>query len=74
MNLEEIIKTNETKLTDLERKISDYILENKEEVFKTTISKISQNLNVSTSMIDKTLNKLGITGFKQLKFFYKKIF
>lgn len=67
MELDRRIKENSSKLTDLENSIIYYILNNRDIIFKKTINELAIINNVSVSMINKTLNKVGVAGFKELK-------
>ena len=51
----------------LEFSIFSYLIENKEAVSQQTISEVSQELHVSSSMITKVCQKMGYTGFLEYK-------
>lgn len=64
-----ILKINNlyNELTDVDKKIADYINENKEEVSKLSVSELSQKTNASTASIVRFSKKIGYEGFTELK-------
>lgn len=66
MTIENMIKCCDN-LTPLESRLAKYILENKEEVQRSTIQNISEKIFVSKSAIHRFCKKIGIDGFNDLK-------
>ena len=54
-------------MTDVDKKIADYINENKELITKLSVSELAQNANVSSASIVRFSRKLGYSGFGELK-------
>lgn len=72
MNIEEKVLNNFDKLNDTDIYIWSYIKDNKEEVSKLTISNLSKKISVSTTTIVRFVNKIGINGYSELKFYLKQ--
>ncbi len=64
-----ILKINNlyNELTDVDKKIADYINENKKIVSKLSVSELSEKVNVSTASIVRFSRKIGYEGFTELK-------
>lgn len=62
-----IIAKNYLSMTDVERKIADYILKNPNKVINMPIRKISAETGVSDGSIIKFSNQIGFNGFTHLK-------
>ena len=54
-------------MTDVDKKIANYINENKELITKLSVSELAQNANVSSASIVRFSRKLGYSGFGELK-------
>jgi len=54
-------------MTDVDKKIANYINENKELITKLSVSELAQNANVSSASIVRFSRKLGYNGFGELK-------
>ena len=54
-------------MTDVDKKIADYINENKESISKLSVSELSKKSNVSSASIVRFSRKLGYSGFGELK-------
>ena len=61
------LKTLYLEMTDSEKLISDYILNNLEEIYNIKIEELSQKLNVSPPTVFRLAKKLGFKGFKDFK-------
>lgn len=62
-----IDRMKNVKLTQVERLIADYILEHLDVVEKLSTRDIASNVYVSTSAVIRLANKLGYSGYKELK-------
>ncbi|RDY29173.1 MurR/RpiR family transcriptional regulator [Romboutsia weinsteinii] len=64
-----ILKLNQVykNLTEVDKKIADYVLDNKEEVCKMTVSGLANNCGGSTASIVRFCRKLGYDGFSDFK-------
>ena len=54
-------------MTDVDKKIADYINENKYLISKLSVSELAENSNVSSASIVRFSRKLGYSGFGELK-------
>jgi len=54
-------------MTDVDKKIANYINENKGLITKLSVSELAQNANVSSASIVRFSRKLGYNGFGELK-------
>lgn len=54
-------------MTDVDKKISNYINENKELISKLSVGELAKNANVSSASIVRFSRKLGYSGFGELK-------
>ena len=61
------IGKNYLSMTDVERKIADYILKNPNKVINMPVRQISSETGVSDGSIIKFANQVGFNGFTQLK-------
>jgi RpiR family transcriptional regulator, carbohydrate utilization regulator len=61
------LKTMTLDMTESERLIAEYILNNPEEVFNLKIENLSKKLNVSLPTVFRFSKKLGFKGFKDFK-------
>lgn len=55
-------------LSDLEKQVLDYFLENPEIIETHTLEEISEKIFVSTATISRTCKKLGFNGFQEWKY------
>lgn len=64
-----ILKINNiyNELTEIDRKISDYIMVNKKIIPKLSVAELSEKIKVSTASIVRFSKKLGYDGFSELK-------
>ena len=64
-----ILKMNNIyeELTETDKKIVDYINENKQNISKLSVSQLAQNAEVSSASIVRFSRKLGYSGFGELK-------
>ena len=53
-------------LTETDKKIVDYINENKQNISKLSVSQLAQNAEVSSASIVRFSRKLGYSGFGEL--------
>ncbi len=67
MNILNLIKEKENGLSPQEKKVIYFIRDNLNNFSDISIKNISKQLNVQESVITKTLSKIGIGGFKNLK-------
>lgn len=65
--LEELQKKNKSNLTDLDKVIIKYIESDPYTVLNLTIEEFAEQCITTKSSIVKTLQKIGISGFKELK-------
>lgn len=63
----QIIKKNYMSLSEVERKIADFILEYPEKVINMTTSLLASQTGVSEGSIIKFSNRIGFSGFTKLK-------
>lgn len=61
------IKSIYQNLSQTEKKMADFILENPKETSRSTINEISQQLDIADSTFFQFTRKLGFTGFKEFK-------
>lgn len=61
------LKTLYLDMTDSEKLIADYILNNPEEIYNIKIEELSKKLNVSPPTVFRLAKKLGFEGFKDFK-------
>lgn len=61
------IKNRYTHLTNVEKKIADYILKNAENVVTMSVSDLAENADVAKSAIIRCCKSLGYKGYAQLK-------
>ncbi|MBQ9012376.1 MAG: MurR/RpiR family transcriptional regulator [Bacilli bacterium] len=54
-------------MTDVDKKIANYINENKELISKLSVGELAKNANVSSASIVRFSRKLGYSGFGELK-------
>ncbi|HIG0358590.1 TPA: MurR/RpiR family transcriptional regulator [Clostridium sporogenes] len=66
MTIENMIKCCDN-LTPIENQLAQYILQNKDQVKKLSIQKLSEKTFVSKSGIHRFCKKIGINGFNELK-------
>lgn len=66
MTIENMIKCCDN-LTPTENQLAQYILQNKEQIEKLSIQKLSEKTFVSKSAIHRFCKKIGIDGFNELK-------
>ncbi|MEH7306645.1 MurR/RpiR family transcriptional regulator [Neobacillus drentensis] len=59
-------------LSQLERQVLDYILENPESVAKLNLNELSREIFVSTATISRTCKQIGYQGFQDLKYSLNK--
>jgi DNA-binding MurR/RpiR family transcriptional regulator len=61
------IKNLKSSFTDSEKKIGDYIIENKDKVYNLTASQLAKITKTSPASIIRFSKKLGYSGFQELK-------
>lgn len=66
------LKSSEIKLTKSEKKLSEYILNNKEKVIYKTVTEISKLCGVGEATIIRFCRKLGYKGFQDFKVSFAK--
>lgn len=71
MDLQELVNAHQNRLSDTEREILAFMLNNEEFVADSTISALAHRTFTSTSSIIRLTKKLGFSGFAELKFFIK---
>ncbi|MDD7463233.1 MAG: MurR/RpiR family transcriptional regulator [Anaerococcus sp.] len=73
MTLEDNVLDNYSKLNDTDLYIWDYINNNRMEIDEKnlTITKLSKELNVSSTTILRFANKIGLDGYSELKYLIK---
>lgn len=54
-------------LSETEKKICDYIIENQKHIIRLSISEVADNTNTSESTVLRTCRKLGYRGFQDFK-------
>ena len=54
-------------LTEVERKVADYVLENSQEVVRMTVSELARRCNVAPSAVIRFCKAINISGFSELK-------
>lgn len=62
---------NYEKLTNLEKKIVEYILKNPEEFIRSSSAQVAKKLYVSKTSIINLCKKIGFEGFTELKYYIK---
>lgn len=71
MDLQELVNSHQNRLSDTERDILAFMLNNEQFVADSTISALAHKTFTSTSSIIRLTKKLGFTGFAELKYFVK---
>ena len=71
MDLQELVNTHHNRLSETEREILAFMLNNEQFVADSTISVLAHKTFTSTSSIIRLTKKLGFSGFAELKFFVK---
>lgn len=71
MDLQELVNAHQNRLSDTEREILAFMLNNEQFVADSTISALAHRTFTSTSSIIRLTKKLGFSGFAELKFFIK---
>lgn len=71
MDLQELVNAHQNRLSETEREILAFMLNNEEFVADSTISALAHRTFTSTSSIIRLTKKLGFSGFAELKFFIK---
>ena len=66
MTIENMIKCCDN-LTPTESQLGQYILQNKEQIEKLSIEKLSEKTFISKSAIHRFCKKIGVDGFNELK-------
>lgn len=66
------IRTNYEQLTNLEKKVADYLMNNDTHAFEETINVIAVRVGVSTATITRFCRKLGFKGFNELQFYVER--
>ena len=61
------IKSNFTRLSNADRRLAEFILENANEIVKMSIGKIAMQANVSDPTVVRFCRSLGFEGFKEFK-------
>lgn len=56
------------KLSELELKVFNYMLNNQNELAETTLTKLSDNVFVSPATVSRTCQKLGFSGFSEFQY------
>lgn len=54
-------------LTNAEKKVADYVLENSEEVLYSSITELAEKINVGETTIIRFCRHIGLTGFQDFK-------
>lgn len=68
---QKVIKLN-TKLTDNEKSIVEYIHSHSDDINEMTISELANKVHYSSSFISKVVRKIGYSNFAELRFELKK--
>ena len=71
VDLQELVNAHQNRLSDTEREILAFMLNNEQFVADSTISALAHKTFTSTSSIIRLTKKLGFSGFAELKFFVK---
>lgn len=71
MDLQELVNSHHSRLSDTERDILAFMLNNQQFVADSTISALAHKTFTSTSSIIRLTKKLGFSGFAELKYFVK---
>lgn len=58
------------KLSELESKVFDYMIEHQEEIVANTLSQFAEKIFVSTATVSRTCKKLGFNGFSEFQYAY----
>lgn len=68
MYIEELIQNNEKKLSDTDKKICQYIIENKGKMNVMSINTLAEETFTSRSSVLRLAQKLGFSGFSEFKY------
>ncbi|MGX6992221.1 hypothetical protein CBF34_06670 [Vagococcus penaei] len=68
MILDQLLNNDQSKLSDLDKELLKYIIENKSSVTQFSISELSEKSYVSKSTIIRLMKKLGFSGYSEFKF------
>lgn len=69
MRFEEVINTNTKQLTQTDRSILHFIIENKQKCSSIKASKLAELTYTSTAGLTRLSKRLGFSGFSELRFF-----
>ncbi|MDQ7096652.1 MurR/RpiR family transcriptional regulator [Desulfosporosinus sp. PR] len=67
INFEVAMRENYDLLTNIEKKIVDYIIKNESEIIWYTLTDLAEKIRASEAAIIRTCKKLGYTGFQEFK-------
>ncbi len=66
-NIASIMQSARGTLSPTSRRIVDFVLSNREEVVRMSITELADNVGVSESAVTKVCKQIGATGFQQIK-------
>ncbi|PFK47558.1 RpiR family transcriptional regulator [Bacillus cereus] len=61
------IRSYYARLSEKEKKIADYILENPEEIIHSTITSVAEDLNVAEATVFRFCKRIGFKGYQAMK-------
>lgn len=61
------------KLTEYEQRVCSFIVQNTDQAFKMNIKELAKETLVSKTVVINTAQKMGFSGFTELKYYLKDI-
>ncbi|MES8790479.1 hypothetical protein U6O01_12330, partial [Cutibacterium acnes] len=61
------IRSHYARLSEKEKKIADYILNNPENIIHSTINDVAEDLNVADATVFRFCKRIGFKGFQAMK-------
>ncbi|MBO0959834.1 MurR/RpiR family transcriptional regulator [Neobacillus sp. MM2021_6] len=61
------IRSNYARLSEKEKKVADYILENPERMIHNTINEVAEDLNVADATVFRFCKRIGFKGYQAMK-------
>lgn len=71
LSFEHIVYQHEQELSEMDRGIIQYILENRQETLELNIIELADRVHVSKSSVLRFTKKLGFSGFSEFRYFLK---
>lgn len=66
------IKASYKQLSNLEKRVADYLMNNQSNAFEGSINVVAEKIGVSTATITRFCRKVGFKGFNELQFYVER--